>query len=113
MTLPIRLSAAAQRTHPSSISHLMQTALENPGIVSLAAGFVDQQSLPVEIAAQAADAVLGDSVEGRRALQYGTTIGDLGAASSPARTPGTERRPARRLLQGGIPERSSRPARPS
>ena len=47
MTLPIALSAAAQRTHPSSISHLMQTALENPGIVSLAAGFVDQQSLPV------------------------------------------------------------------
>ena len=31
----------------------MQTALENPGIVSLAAGFVDQQSLPVEIAGQA------------------------------------------------------------
>jgi 2-aminoadipate transaminase len=76
MTLPIRLSAAAKRTNPSSISHLMQTALENPGIVSLAAGFVDQQSLPVEITARVAADLLGDPVEGRRSLQYGTTIGD-------------------------------------
>jgi 2-aminoadipate transaminase len=77
MTLPIPLSSAAQRTHPSSISHLMQTALENPGLVSLAAGFVDQQSLPVEIMARAAANLLGEPVEGRRSLQYGTTIGDL------------------------------------
>ncbi len=55
----------------------MQTALENPGIVSLAAGFVDQRSLPVEIVAQAASDLLGDPMEGRRSLQYGTTIGDL------------------------------------
>jgi len=77
MALPIPLSAVAKRTNPSSISHLMQTALENPGIVSLAAGFVDQQSLPVEIVAQAASDLFGDPMEGRRALQYGTTIGDL------------------------------------
>ena len=32
----------------------MQTALENPGIISLAAGFVDQQSLPVEVSARSA-----------------------------------------------------------
>src|SRR5271169_2923339 len=76
MTLPIALSAAAKRTRPPSISLLMQTALENPGIVSLAAGFVDQQSLPVEIVARAACEILGDPVEGRRTLQYGTTIGD-------------------------------------
>jgi 2-aminoadipate transaminase len=54
----------------------MQTALENPEIVSLAAGFVDQQSLPVEIAGQAAAELFGDPIAGRRALQYGTTIGD-------------------------------------
>ena len=77
MTLPISLSAAAKRTNPSTISHLMQTALENPGIVSLAAGFVDQRSLPVELVAHAAADLFGDHVEGRRALQYGTTIGDL------------------------------------
>jgi len=55
----------------------MQTALENPGMVSLAAGFVDQASLPVEIAARATAAVLADPTEGRRSLQYGTTIGDF------------------------------------
>jgi 2-aminoadipate transaminase len=55
----------------------MQAALENPRLVSLAAGFVDQESLPVELAGRAAADVLGDPVDGRRALQYGTTIGDL------------------------------------
>jgi 2-aminoadipate transaminase len=54
----------------------MQTALDNPGIVSLAAGFVDQRSLPVDIVARAAAQVLGEPVEGRRCLQYGTTLGD-------------------------------------
>ena len=77
MTLPIALSAAAQRTQPSSISQLMRTALENPGIVSLAAGFVDQQSLPVELVGQSVAALLAEPARGRRALQYGTTGGDL------------------------------------
>jgi 2-aminoadipate transaminase len=78
MTVPIALSAAARRTHPSSITQLMQAALENPGVVSLAAGFVDQQSLPVELAGRSVAEVLSDPVGGRRALQYGTTGGDLG-----------------------------------
>jgi 2-aminoadipate transaminase len=54
----------------------MQTALENPDIVSLAAGFVDQQTLPVEVVAEATAALVADRAEGRRSLQYGTTIGD-------------------------------------
>jgi 2-aminoadipate transaminase len=53
----------------------MQTALENPEIVSLAAGFVDQQSLPVEVSARSVSAVFADRELGRRSLQYGTTIG--------------------------------------
>jgi 2-aminoadipate transaminase len=76
MTLPIALSAAAQRTRPSSISHLMRTALENPGIVSLAAGFVDQLSLPVELVGPSVAELMADPVAGREALQYGTTSGD-------------------------------------
>jgi 2-aminoadipate transaminase len=76
MTPRTNLSAAAHRTNAPSITPLMQTALENPSIISLAAGFVDQQSLPVEIVRQAAAAVLGEPYDGRRALQYGTTIGD-------------------------------------
>jgi 2-aminoadipate transaminase len=54
----------------------MQMALATPGLISLAAGFVDQQSLPVEATAEGLAALLGDPREGRRALQYGTTIGD-------------------------------------
>jgi 2-aminoadipate transaminase len=76
MTLPIPFSEAARRTHPPSISKLMRMALERPETVSLAAGFVDQHSLPVAIAAQAAAGLLGDAYEGRRSLQYGTTAGD-------------------------------------
>ena len=78
MTRKIPLSAASSRTEPPVISEFMQTALANPGLVSLAAGFVDQQSLPHEVTARVASEVLGDPVEGRRALQYGTTIGDAG-----------------------------------
>jgi 2-aminoadipate transaminase len=78
MTPKIPLSAASSRTEPPVISEFMQTALANPGLISLAAGFVDQQSLPHEITARITADILGDPVEGRRALQYGTTIGDVG-----------------------------------
>ncbi len=73
-----RLSSAASRTEPPVISEFMQTALANPGLISLAAGFVDQQSLPHEATARIASEILADPIEGRRALQYGTTIGDVG-----------------------------------
>ncbi|QEH33705.1 2-aminoadipate transaminase [Aquisphaera giovannonii] len=77
-TPPIHLSQAAIRTSAPSITNLMRMALENPGIVSLAAGFVDQQSLPLEVASRAVGTLMADPVEGRRALQYGTTIGHPG-----------------------------------
>ena len=70
------LSAASIRTEPPVISEFMQTALANPGLVSLAAGFVDQASLPREIVGRLTAEILGDPIEGRRALQYGTTVGD-------------------------------------
>jgi 2-aminoadipate transaminase len=73
--LRIPLSKAAIRTSAPSITSLMQTALENPEIVSLAAGFVDQQSLPVEASARSVSAMFADREVGRRSLQYGTTIG--------------------------------------
>ncbi|WP_435018990.1 PLP-dependent aminotransferase family protein [Tundrisphaera sp. TA3] len=57
---------------------MMQTALANPGLISLAAGFVDHQSLPVEAAARVADGLFADPDSGRKALQYGTTQGDPG-----------------------------------
>jgi len=54
----------------------MKLALDKPELVSLAAGFVDQQSLPVEETTRAVEHVLGDAAGGRSSLQYGTTIGD-------------------------------------
>ena len=74
---PDRSQRGREADAPSSISHLMQTALENPGIVSLAAGFVDQQSLPVDLVGRSVATLMGDRADGRRALQYGTTSGDL------------------------------------
>ena len=44
-------------------------------MVSLAAGFVDQETLPVEATREALDAVWSDPARARAALQYGTTIG--------------------------------------
>ncbi len=76
MTFPIMKSEMAQRVKPASISRLMRIALENPGVVSLAAGFVDQASLPAELVGRAVEELLSDPIDGPRALQYGTTIGD-------------------------------------
>jgi 2-aminoadipate transaminase len=70
------LSASSRRTTPPIISALMQDALVDPSLISLAAGFVDQESLPNEETARAVGAILADPIEGKRALQYGTTIGD-------------------------------------
>lgn len=77
MKSPIRLSSAARRTGDSPISDLMARALAAPDLISLAAGFVDHATLPVEPTARATAAILADEIEGKRALQYGTTRGDL------------------------------------
>jgi 2-aminoadipate transaminase len=71
------LSAAARRTGDSPISDLMARALAAPELISLAAGFVDHSTLPAGPTAHAVERLLTDDVEGRRALQYGTTRGDL------------------------------------
>ncbi len=78
MNPQVSLSTASRTTSDPPISDLMHRALATPGLISLAAGFVDTSSLPAEATAQAAAALLADPAEGRRALQYGTTIGDLG-----------------------------------
>jgi 2-aminoadipate transaminase len=53
----------------------MHMALAKPHLISLAAGFVDQESLPVDAVQLAIEALLKDPVAGRAALQYGTTHG--------------------------------------
>jgi len=55
----------------------MEQAIENPTLISLAAGLVDAASLPVEPVAATVAHLLGDPRLARAALQYGTTQGHL------------------------------------
>jgi 2-aminoadipate transaminase len=73
----VHLSRWAQRTADQPISFYMQQAVENPHIISLAAGLVDAASLPAAEVAEAAAALLGQPDSARAALQYGTTQGLL------------------------------------
>jgi len=70
-----RLSQRAGWAGGQPISRLMHLALAHPNLISLAAGFVDQETLPVEPAREAIEAVLADAAGARAALQYGTTAG--------------------------------------
>jgi 2-aminoadipate transaminase len=56
-------------------SILMAKALAHPEIVSLAAGFVDHETLPVEPTRMAMEAVWAGPERARAALQYGGTSG--------------------------------------
>ena len=58
-----------------AISFLMQQAVENRDVVSLAAGLVDQASLPVDETRQVLTEMLQDTELSREMLQYGTTAG--------------------------------------
>jgi 2-aminoadipate transaminase len=74
-TPPVALSAKVLRATDSPITALIRTALENPGLISLAAGLVDEASLPAEEVFRAAAEVFANPATARAALQYGTTQG--------------------------------------
>lgn len=67
----------------------MQQAVENPGVISLAAGLVDYETLPLREVASAVDSIFSQASDGKQALQYGTTAGNL---------------PLRRMLRGHLAE---------
>ena len=71
----VRLSRRADWADGQPISELMSRALADPRLISLAAGFVDQQSLPVEPTRLALADLTSDVDAARAALQYGTTAG--------------------------------------
>lgn len=71
----LRLSAQAARTGDSPISHYIQQAFTTPGLISFAAGLVDEPSLPVAETREAAAELLGHPETARAALQYGSTQG--------------------------------------
>ncbi len=70
------LSTLGRRTAEPAISWLMHAALAHPHLISLAAGFTDNKSLPVADARALLNDILRSPRTGRAALQYGTTPGD-------------------------------------
>jgi 2-aminoadipate transaminase len=74
-TLPReRFSALGGRLHPPVISALMAAALDNPRLLSLAAGFTDTRTLPVTSVTWTVER-LGCREGSPEHLQYGTTQG--------------------------------------
>ncbi|MCH8829049.1 MAG: PLP-dependent aminotransferase family protein [Planctomycetes bacterium] len=71
----LRLSRRREWAGGQSISFLMKQGVENPDVVSLAAGLVDPSSLPVEESRIAVEKLLSDEQRARQVLQYGTTQG--------------------------------------
>src|SRR5437867_6333739 len=59
------------------ISYFLEQAVQNPGLISMAAGLVDPFSLPASEVRQTFDELLADPTAARAALQYGTTRGYL------------------------------------
>ncbi|HLX96504.1 MAG TPA: PLP-dependent aminotransferase family protein [Verrucomicrobiae bacterium] len=70
------LSVLGRRTGPPPISWLMQTALSRPKLISLAAGFTDSPTLPIDISRGVLNRILRSPKTGRPALQYGITTGE-------------------------------------
>jgi 2-aminoadipate transaminase len=69
------LSDRAIRTADQPIGFLISTALANPGIISLAAGLVDYETLPSPETRALMAELLTDDAVGRARLNYGTTLG--------------------------------------
>ncbi len=70
------LSQLGQRIAEPPIAWLMKQTLEHPHIISLAAGFTDNPSLPLTETQELAQRVLAKAGSGRAALQYGASAGD-------------------------------------
>jgi 2-aminoadipate transaminase len=74
---PLPFSGKSRRTTDSPISFYVQKAMDNPDLISLAAGLVDEPTLPCEEVAKAVAEIMADPAAGRAALQYGATQGLL------------------------------------
>jgi 2-aminoadipate transaminase len=72
---PLSLSRRWHYAREQAISFLMQQAVENPQVISLAAGLVDFETLPVDEALAGVKELMADKGAAQRALQYGTTPG--------------------------------------
>jgi len=70
-----RLSRRRLWAHGQPISYLMQQGVENPNVISLAAGLVDPSTLPARETLAAVQKLLDEQARGSEVLQYGTTPG--------------------------------------
>ena len=69
-------SGRVNRLGDQPIADLMTKALARPELISLAAGFVDHQTLPVDIASDVIQEFLAAPETAKSALQYGSNAGD-------------------------------------
>lgn len=69
------LSELGRRTSEPPISWLMERALTHPHLISLAAGFTDNATLPLRETARIIRGLLAARRSGEPALQYGNTAG--------------------------------------
>ena len=74
-TIKFGYSGQGRLLRDQPISYLMSEALSNPRLISLAAGFVDYQTLPVSELSELMCELCGNVESGRSGLQYGTTQG--------------------------------------
>ncbi|MDD5139000.1 MAG: PLP-dependent aminotransferase family protein [Verrucomicrobiales bacterium] len=70
------LSKMGRRTAVPPISWLMHAALSRPKLISLAAGFTDNATLPTEFSRKLLNEILRSPKTGQPALQYGITAGE-------------------------------------
>jgi 2-aminoadipate transaminase len=101
-------SALGRRTVLPPISWLMQTALTRPKLISLAAGFTDNATLPVGFSRKLLNEILSSPKTGQPALQYGITAGEMNLRSLTARhlqkldgAPSRTHPPERLMITGG------------
>ncbi|MDX2187438.1 MAG: PLP-dependent aminotransferase family protein [Opitutaceae bacterium] len=72
---PLEFSSLGRRASSPTIARLMTAALENPGLLSLAAGFTDTASLPADAVARVTRELLDAAAPSLEMLQYGTNQG--------------------------------------
>jgi 2-aminoadipate transaminase len=80
----LAFSALGQRASPPTIARLMTMALENPQLLSLAAGFTDNATLPCDFVVAATQQLLQPGADSE-CLQYGTNHGRPGLRELVAR----------------------------
>lgn len=74
--LALSASSRGAAAPAQPISRLMAEALANPGLISLAAGFVDSATLPTDAVGTMVNRLMSDPRSGQAALQYGENAGD-------------------------------------